>query len=117
MSLQQQIQQQRIKHIISSYQLDGEDHELCDACLTAMLQLYPAGLIELALVETIVQNWARVPMVRGIDFFRQVQELLDQWQTDSIAVSFDAAEFQLVTGLDASPIFGSPSSPASIAQR
>lgn len=117
MSLQQQIQQQRIKHIVSSYQLEGEEHELCDACLIAMLQLYPNGLIELALVETIVQNWARVPMVRGIEFFRQVEALLDRWQTDAIEVSFDSAEFQLVTGLDASPIFGAPSSSTSIAQR
>ncbi|MBW4439853.1 MAG: hypothetical protein KME10_01190 [Plectolyngbya sp. WJT66-NPBG17] len=117
MTLQQQIQQQRVRHIISSYQLDGEDSELCGACLTAMLQLYPTGLIELALVETIVQNWARVPMVRGIEFFRQVEMLLNQWQTDAIAVSFDPTEFQLVTGLDATPIFGSSNSPTSIAQR
>jgi len=124
MTLQQQIQQQRIKHIISSYQLDGENRESCNACLSAMLQLYPAGLIELALVETIVQSWARVPMVKGIEFFQQVETLLNRWQTNSQAplhevpaVSFDPTEFQFVTGLDASPIFGSPSSPPSIAQR
>ncbi|MER3434336.1 MAG: hypothetical protein C4288_13140 [Leptolyngbya sp. ERB_1_1] len=117
MTLQQQIQQQRIKHIISSYQLDGENCDSCDACLSAMLQRYPTGLIELALVETIVQAWARVPMVKGIEFFQQVETLLNYWQTNSIAVSFDPTEFQLMTGLDASPIFGSPSSPPSIAQR
>lgn len=117
MTLQEQIQQQRVRHIISSYQLDGEDHELCAACLTAMLQLYPTGLIELALVETIVQNWARVPMVKGMEYFQQVEELLTQWQTDAIAVSFSPTEFQLVTGLDASPIFGSPNSTSTIAQR
>lgn len=117
MTLQEQIQQQRVRHIISSYQLDGEDHELCAACLTAMLQLYPTGLIELALVETIVQNWARVPMIKGVEFFRQVEALLTQWQTDAIAVSFNPDEFQLVTGLDASPLFGSSSSTSTIAQR
>ncbi len=116
MTLQQQIQHQRIRHIISSYQLEGEDNELCDACLTAMLQLYPTGLIELALVETIVQNWARVPMVRGIEFFQQVESLLNQWQTIAISVSFSPSEFQLVTGLDATPIFGSQAT-QSIAQR
>ncbi|HTL87787.1 MAG TPA: hypothetical protein VL134_00185 [Leptolyngbya sp.] len=116
MTLQQQIQQQRVRHIVSSYQLDGENNELCDACLTAMLQLYPTGLIELALVETMVQNWARVPMPKGIDFFQQVETLLNQWQTSAIAVSFSPTEFQLVTGLDASPIFGSSSSTTPIAQ-
>lgn len=123
MTLQEQIQQQRVKHIISSYQLDGENCQMCDACLTAMLQLYPTGLIELALVETIVQNWARVPMVRGIEFFQQVETLLSQWQTDAeaslhgyvFAVSFNSTEFQLVTGLDASPIFGASNSTPSIA--
>ncbi|BAU10576.1 hypothetical protein LEP3755_10600 [Leptolyngbya sp. NIES-3755] len=117
MTLQEQVQQQRIRHIIDSYQLDGEDYELCAACLTAMLQLYPTGLIELALVETIVQNWARVPMLKGVEFFRQVEALLTQWQTDAIAVSFDPTEFQLVTGLDATPIFGSSNSTSTIAQR
>lgn len=117
MTLQEQIQQQRIKHIVSSYQLDGENHEMCEACLTAMLQLYPTGLIELALVETIVQNWARVPMVRGIEFFQQVETRLNQWQNDVISVSFSPTEFQLVTGLDPSPIFGSSNSTTSIAQR
>ncbi|GAP96201.1 hypothetical protein [Leptolyngbya sp. NIES-2104] len=125
MTLQEQVQQQRVRHIISSYQLDGEDHELCAACLTAMLQLYPTGLIELALVETIVQNWARVPMIKGVEFFRQVEALLTQWQTDAkaslhgyvFAVSFSPDEFYLVTGLDASPIFGSPNSTSTIAQR
>ncbi len=117
MTLQQQIQQQRFRHIISSYQLNGEDSQLCDACLTAMLQLYPTGLIELALVQTLVQNWARVPMLRGFEFFQQVEELLTQWETSAIAVSFSPIEFQQVTGLDASPIFGSPSSTTSIVQR
>lgn len=117
MTLKEQIQQQRIKHIIGSYQLEGEDHDLCAACLTALLQLYPTGLIELAFVETIVQNWARVPMLKGIEFFRQVETLLTQWQTDTIFVSFTPTEFQLVTGLDASPIFGSSNSISPIAQR
>ena len=117
MTLQQQIQQQRVRYIISSYQLNGEDSQFCDACLTAMLQLYPTGLIELALVETLVQNWARVPMLKGIEFFQQVEALLNQWQTSAIAVSFSPTEFQQVTGLDASPIFGSPSSTTSIVQR
>lgn len=116
MTLQQQIQQQRVRHIISSYQLNGEDGELCDTCLTAMLQVYPTGLIELALVETIVQNWARVPMLKGIEFFQQVETLLAQWQTSAISVSFSPTEFQLITGLDATSIFGSQEMP-SIAQR
>ena len=117
MTLQQQIQQQRVRHIISSYQLNSENSEWCDACLTAMLQLYPTGLIELALVETMVQNWARVPMPKGLEFFQQVETLLRQWETSAIAVSFSPIEFQQVTGLDASPIFDSPSSTTSIVQR
>jgi hypothetical protein len=116
MTLQEQVQQQRVKHIVSSYQLDSEDADLCESCLAELLQLYPTGLLELALVETIVQNWAQVPMVRGIQFFRQVQDLLKDWQSNEISISFSPDEFQLVTGLDASPIFGAPPTP-SIVQR
>lgn len=116
MTLQEQVQQQRVKHIISSYQLDSEAVDLCESCLTELLQLYPTGLIELALVETIVQNWTQIPMARGIEFFRQVQDLLNHWQSHEILISFTPDEFQLVTGLDAAPIFGAPPTP-SIAQR
>lgn len=115
MSLQEQIQQQRVKHIISSYQLDSENIDLCQDCLTELLQLYPPALIELALVEILVQNWVKVPMTRGIEFFDQVQALLHHWQANQIAISFTPTEFQQVTGLDATPIFGVPST-RSIAQ-
>lgn len=116
MTLQEHIQQQRVKHIISSYQLDSENGDACKSCLTELLQLYPTGLIELALVETIVQNWAQIPMVRGTAFFQQVQDLLNHWQAHEISISFSPTEFQLVTGLDAAPIFGAPPTP-SIVQR
>jgi hypothetical protein len=116
MTLQEQIQQQRVKHIVSSYQLDGENIDLCQTCLVELFQRYPTTLIELAFVETLVQNWAQVPMARGIEFFRQVQDLLQRWQSEEIAISFTPTEFQLVTGLDAAPIFGAPPTP-SIVQR
>ncbi|MCU0551067.1 MAG: hypothetical protein MUC48_17100 [Leptolyngbya sp. Prado105] len=116
MTLQEQIQQQRVKHIVSSYQLDSENIDLCQTCLSELFELYPTALIELALVEMLVQNWAQVPMPRGIEFFHQVQTLLTNWQSNEIAISFSSTEFQLITGLDATPIFGVPPTP-SIVQR
>jgi hypothetical protein len=102
----QQISQQRVKHLVSSYQLDADEQDPCTTCLVELFQAYPTTLIELAIVESLVQNWLTLPMPRGMKFFQQVQDLLRSWQTESIQVSFTPDEFQQITGLDPYPVFG-----------
>ncbi|NEQ29024.1 MAG: hypothetical protein F6K28_60810 [Microcoleus sp. SIO2G3] len=106
MSIREQIDRQRVKHIVSSYQLAEPDETQFSACLTALLHSYPLPLVELALVETIVDGWAAVPLVRGLAFLKQVHDKLKVWESGSIASTITPAQFQQITGLDPSPIFG-----------
>lgn len=106
MSIRDQIDRQRVKHIVSSYQLAGQDEMQFAACLDALMYSYPLPLVELALVETLVDGWAAVPLVRGLAFLKQVHSKLKTWETGSIASTITPAQFQQITGLDPSPIFG-----------
>ena len=106
MSIRNQIARQRVKHIVSSYQLAGQDEMQFATCLDALLHSYPLPLIELALVETLVDGWAAIPLVRGLAFLKQVHSKLNAWETGSIASTITPAQFQQITGLDPSPIFG-----------
>ncbi|MBD2092446.1 hypothetical protein H6F67_21600 [Microcoleus sp. FACHB-1515] len=108
MSIREQIDRQRVKHIVSSYQLAGQDEVQFVPCLDALLHSYPLPLIELALVETLVDGWAAVPLVRGLAFLKQVHDKLKGWDAGSIASTITPAQFQQITGLDPSPIFGAP---------
>ncbi|XGV95651.1 MAG: hypothetical protein ACAF41_23275 [Leptolyngbya sp. BL-A-14] len=125
MELGAQLNRQRVKHIVSSYQLDGHDKEAFDQDLHVLLDHYPSPLIELALVETLVDSWLKVPLLRGCAFLAKAYELLKQWeeqallQGDSLtrqrATTISPDQFQQITGLDPTPIFGSaPSSQSSI---
>lgn len=126
MELSAQLNWQRIKHIVSSYQLDGHDTEAFDRDLHLLLAHYPSPLVELALVETLVDGWLQVPLLRGCDFLATAYKLLQQWeeqaflQGDSLtrqrASTISPNQFQQITGLDPTPIFGSAlsSSPPSI---
>lgn len=106
MELGEQINQQRVKHIISSYQLDGEEGESFLIYLNELFLAYPTPLIELALVETLVSNWLTVPMVKGHSFLKQVHEQLKTWENQEIFSSIAPDQFQQITGLDPTPIFG-----------
>jgi hypothetical protein len=106
MTLEAQIKQQRVKHIVSSYQLDSGEEVACEKFVEALSEQYACGLIELALVETLAQNWANFPMPRGIAFFEQVRNLLLCWETDMVSVSIEPDQFQQITGLDPMPAFG-----------
>ena len=116
MTLDERINQQRVKHIVSSYQLDGEEVEAFADGLEALLHTYGMPLIELALVETLVANWMNVPMQKGVLFLRQVHDRLKSWETHAIDSSLTPQEFQQLTGLDPSPIFGISESPPTIAR-
>ncbi len=117
MTLKEQINRQRVQHIVSSYQLEGDEAEAFSDDLEALLHTYGMPLIELALVETLVVNWMNVPMQKGVLFLRQVHDRLKDWETHAISSSLTPQEFQQITGLDPSPIFGiSEFPPPSIAR-
>lgn len=115
MEIGAQLKRQRIQHIISSYQLAGNETEAFDRDLELLLDHYPLPLIELALVETLVAHWLQVPLLRGCKLLNKVHKQLQMWKTQ--ALQHDAAaqqcisavspeQFQQITGLDPTPIFG-----------
>jgi hypothetical protein len=106
MDIAEEISQQRVKHIISSYQLDGNEGNSFDLRLEKLLETYPAPLIELAAVETLVEHWLTVPMVRGVAFLAQVLVKLQTWELDTVVSTITPDQFQQITGLDPSPVFG-----------
>lgn len=106
MELRQQLNQQRVKYIISSYQLDGDEPEAFYAYLHRMFHLYPAPLIELALVAVLVNYWLRAPMQKGCQFLALVYEQLSAWEEQPIVSPISPEQFQQITGLDPTPIFG-----------
>ena len=110
MQIQEQLNRQRVKHIISSYHLQDDDEKSFWLAIEQLLRQYPAPLIELAIVETLVVSWLTIPLVRGLTFLKQVQQQLYQWESDPITSRVTPEQFQQITGLDASPICG-PSRP------
>lgn len=107
MELKEQVSRQRVKHIISSYQLEGSETSQVDAYLNELFQTYPPPLIELALIETLVDRWLNVPLVRGVQFITQAHEKLKSWENQPIVSTITPEQFHHITGLDPSPIFGS----------
>ncbi len=112
MELLEQLNQQRVKHIISSYQLNGSDTGAFDSYLDGLFRVYPSPLIELALVEILVDCWLQVPMTRGCQFLVQVQELLQSWENNDVVSTIAPAQFHQITGLDPTPIFGATGTPS-----
>lgn len=112
MELREQIDRQRVKYIVSSYQLDEGDSAQVSSYLEELLERYPSALIELALVETLVDHWLTIPMARGWDFFSQVQIKLKIWENQPIISTVTPNQFQQITGLDPTPIFGATELPS-----
>ncbi|MFM2430555.1 MAG: hypothetical protein RLZZ511_1768 [Cyanobacteriota bacterium] len=113
MTLQQRVEQQRVKHIIESFQLAGpagddrrsvEDHRFA-ARLDCLFADYPSRWLELAIAEVLVLNWLVVPLPRGLVLLQQVQNVLQQWQQNGLTNFLSEAEFQRITGLDPTPVF------------
>ncbi|MDX2215381.1 MAG: hypothetical protein SFY66_19110 [Oculatellaceae cyanobacterium bins.114] len=111
MDIQEEINRQRIKHIISSYQLGGSEADQMELYLNELVENYPMPLIELALVETLVDHWLTVPLLRGRDFFSQAHDKLKDWESQPIISTITPEQFQQITGLDPSPVFGSTEKP------
>lgn len=105
MKITEAIRQQRIKHIVSSYRLAGEDLAQFEEYLNGLLALYPSAWIELALVETLASVWVTVPMPRGSEFLARAHQLIQQWETLNLASTITPDQFQQITGLDPRPIF------------
>ena len=106
MTLEKQINQQRVKHIVSSYQIEGGEVEAFADYLEELLQIYAMPLVELALAETLVDNWMSVPVKKGILFLQQTHDRLKNWETHTVSSSLTPQEFHQITGLDPSPVFG-----------
>ncbi len=130
MELQERLSRQRVKHIISSYRLDGTDmsrsHDYTDTgrvhddtdtgrfhdYLENLLHQYPAPLIELALTETLVDHWSSVSLVRGVKFLTEAHDKLKAWEHHSIVSTITPEQFQQITNLDPGPVFGTDEVPA-----
>lgn len=94
------IQQQRLRHIVESYALAGEERDLFAAKLSLLEEGYPWFLIELALVEVLVQNWLKYPLPRGLAFLQQVEARLKEWRSASnVSSLLTPVQFEQVTGL------------------
>jgi hypothetical protein len=104
-TLRQRVDQQRVKHIIESFHLAGQDGGRFDDRLGQLLGEYPSTWIELAIAEVLVVNWLVVPLPRGLAVLRQVHNLLAQWQQHGLTNLLTEDEFQRITGLDPVPVF------------
>ncbi|MBD2059614.1 hypothetical protein H6F88_27070 [Oculatella sp. FACHB-28] len=111
MEIREQLSQQRVKYIISSYQLSGNEVDRFNTYLDELLQIYPPPLVELALVETLVDQWSSVPMLRGVEFLTQSHNKLKTWENQPIVSTITPSQFQQIAGLDPTPVFGSTELP------
>jgi hypothetical protein len=113
MEIWEQISRQRVKYIVDSYQLDGDDDEDFYEYLEDLLQAYAPPQIELALVEILIQSWRITPLVRGVTFLERSHVLLKSWENKAIAPNLSPVHFRLITGLDPTPTFGNAVIPQS----
>jgi hypothetical protein len=111
MEIREQVSRQRVKHIVSSYQLVGDEATRFEGYLEDLLQCYPRPLIELALIETLVDGWLSIPMTRGVKFLGQAHDKLRRWESQPIVSTVTPSQFQQIAGLDPAPVFGSEELP------
>lgn len=112
MEIWEKLSRQRVKHIVSSYCLGGDEVNRFDLYLDELLQLYPRPLIELALIETLIDYWLTVPLVRGVEFLVQAHDRLKAWESQPIISTITPEQFKQIAGLDPAPVFGSAELPA-----
>lgn len=107
--LQQRISRQRIQHIVDSYMLAGDEPVASQTYLQDLLSQYPHGLIELALVDTLIKNWLTIPMPKGVPFLATAHEQIKQWQIEqqqsTQTVNLTHSQFHQITGLDPNTAF------------
>lgn len=108
MNLHEEINRQRVKHIVDSYRLDKDDNsEQFAAYLNQLLLLYPTPVLELALAETIAYEWLNVPITRGRQFLEKVHAKIKTWETCEAEIAISLEQFQHITGLSPHPLLGS----------
>ncbi len=103
--LQQRVDQQRVKYIIESFQLAGQDGRDFYRRLDQLFASYATTWLELAFAEVLVVNWLIIPMPRGLEVLGQVHSLLEQWQYNGLTHLLTEQEFYRITGLDPAPVF------------
>jgi hypothetical protein len=107
MELWEQISRQRVQYIVDSYQLYGDDMDDFEDYLEELLVAYQPPQIERAIVETLVSSWFQLPFEKGMPFINAVHERLKDWEIDPDSPpTISAAQFQQITGLDPTPVFG-----------
>ena len=123
MEIQKRITRQRVNHIVDSYQLDGDDGDAFTDYLNQLLETYSQSLVELAVTESIIQGWAKIPMKKGIPLLRGVHKLLNSWQPKQSPPSQSSSSLKAqnskalgtVTSLDVTAVHPTPVGPTSIA--
>ena len=106
MEIWEEISRQRVKYIVDSYELTGDDDNDFDEYLEDLFQAYASPQIELALVEVLIESWRFMPLTRGVLFLKRSHELLKSWESHPINPHTSPAHFRLITGLDPTPVFG-----------
>ncbi len=108
MDLRKQMNRQRVQYIIDSYQLGGDEPVEFRKQLETLLQTWDLARVELALCEALVQSWLRVPMPRGPIFLQLTSALLQDWAAGIAEPTLTPQQFQHITSLDPTPVFGGP---------
>jgi hypothetical protein len=111
MDIQEEVKQQRVKHIVASYQLGGEEEQQFNTYLEDLFSYYPPPLIELAMVETLVDHWVTVPLLRGAAFLSAAHDKLKNWEHQPIMSTLTPEQFHQISGLDPAPVFGTEELP------
>ena len=112
MEIQALINRQRVKYIIESYQLAGDDAESFAELLDELFEAYPSARLELALAEVLTESWAKVPMERGLPYLHNVRDRLQMWRIEGVTYRLTSAQFEQITGLDASVTFNELNTPS-----
>lgn len=106
MEFREKLDQQRVKYIVNSYQLAGDEPNEVESYLAELMEQYANPLIELALVETLVDHWPTPPLPRGVAFIAHVHDKLKTWEQEPIVSTVTPEQFEQITGLNPAPIFG-----------
>ena len=105
MEIQALINRQRVKYIIDSYRLAGDDGEAFSLLLDELAEVYPLARLELALVEVLVESWTVFPMERGLPYLHKAENRLRAWRTEGPSPRLTPAQFEQITGLDSTVTF------------
>ncbi len=97
--------QKRIQFIVTSYNLAGYDAQAFETGLRTLMGQVPLLLLELAIAETLVHQWLKVPFERGVLFLERTRHLLMLWQKGQFDCHLTPFHFEMVTGLDPTPTF------------